>query len=70
MPDNVTVQITAVAVHQAAESACCAAPLGRAAEGTEEFTCQACGQPAERVLGEPERIPAGGTVTVLHGGGA
>lgn len=68
MPDNVTVQITAVAVHQKAGSACCAAPLDRVAEGTEEFTCQECGQRTEWVLGEPVRIPAGGTVTVLHEG--
>lgn len=55
--ENVVVpQVRAVLVHRKAESACHGAPLDRVAEGTEEFTCRECGQPAQRVLGEPTEI--------------
>jgi hypothetical protein len=52
----VTPQVTAVAVHRTAQSACCAAPLDRVAPGAEEFTCRGCGEPTERVYAEPREI--------------
>ena len=58
MPDIVTVQGTATAVHRKASSDCCGAKLRLAAQEAEhEHECAACGQPTRRVLAEPVRIP-------------
>ena len=58
MPDIVTVQGTAVAVHRKASSDCCGAKLRLAAEDAEhEHECTACDQPATRVLADPVRVP-------------
>jgi hypothetical protein len=70
MSEMVTPQVTAVAVHQRAESACCAAPLDRVTPGAEEFTCQECGQPTDLVHGAPVYIPVTGSLTALPEGGA
>lgn len=59
------VQVTAVAVHRKAESACCGAKLQPAAPDAGhgmEHECTACGQGTQRVLGEPRYIPATGTL--------
>lgn len=52
-------QITATLEHRKAESSCCGAKLNPGAEpGT--FTCRACAQPCERVMGEPQEVTAHG----------
>jgi hypothetical protein len=51
--------ITAVLEHRKAASDCHGALLNPGPEqGT--FTCQACGQPCERVLSEPREVTAHG----------
>ena len=45
--------------HRKASSACCAARLNAGTQpGT--YTCRGCGQPCERVLGDPEEVTFGG----------
>lgn len=61
MPDELTVRpvITATLAHQKASSSCHGAKLNPGAE-PETFTCRECGQPCERVMGEPEEVTAHG----------
>lgn len=63
MPDIVTVQGTAIAVHRKASSACCGAKVAvvdpAVPPDEHQYECRSCGQPAQRVLGEPRRIAAG-----------
>lgn len=40
-------------VHQAASSSCCGAVLAEGGTPETGFTCSQCGEPCERVLGEP-----------------
>lgn len=61
MPNLVTVQGTATAVHQKASSDCCGAkvtiddPALPADQHT--YGCSACQQSANRVLGDPALVP-------------
>jgi len=56
---QVTPTVTAVLEHRKAQSGCCAAKLNPGAEpGT--FTCRECGQPCDRVLGDPVTVTAHG----------
>lgn len=58
---DVDVQVRALLQNRKAQSACCAEPLNPAPEGAgHEFTCSGCGQPTQRVLGEPTEIIAEG----------
>lgn len=71
MATQVGVAISATVVHRKAQSACCAAPLALSAPDAEhEHDCTACGQPAERVLGEPRYVPAAGHGVITVPGGA
>lgn len=57
MAVNATPVVTAVAVHRKASSACCGDRLQLAAPGAEHgqrYECGSCGQPTQKVLGEPE----------------
>lgn len=61
MEQTVAPQIHAVFEHRRASSACCGDRLQLPAEGAEhEFECAGCGQPAERVFGEPTVVEAHG----------
>lgn len=61
MPDVVTVQGTAVALHRKASSDCCGAKVDivdkSAPPAEHAYTCTNCGNPTNRVLSEPTRIP-------------
>ena len=60
---DVTVQVTAVVTQQKASSACHGALLRFPEPGAgHEYECTECGQPAARVLGEPQHTPATGTL--------
>lgn len=60
MENIVIPQVRAVLQYRKAESACHGARLDVAPEGAaHDFTCRQCGQPAERVLGEPAEVIAG-----------
>jgi hypothetical protein len=56
MPDGLAVLpvITGTFAKQKASSACCGAPLNRVTPGVDEFTCRECGEPCERVMGDPQ----------------
>ena len=57
---EITVQAVAVLAHRKASSACCGALLQAPPEGADhEYDCTQCGQPAQRVLGEPRAVAAG-----------
>lgn len=43
----------AVAVHQAARSACCGAILAEGGTDEKGYTCTQCGQPTTKVMGDP-----------------
>lgn len=66
VPDELVVRpvLTAVLAHRKASSSCCAAPLNiarPAADGGEpDWLCTACGQPCQRVLGDPVEVTAHG----------
>lgn len=56
MADNIVGPLVhAVFQHQKAQSACCGEKLQLPADpaAEHEFECRSCGQPTERVLGEP-----------------
>ena len=61
MSDGLTIRpaVTAVLAHRKASSGCCDAPLAPGPE-PETFTCRGCGQPCQRILGEPEEVIARG----------
>lgn len=62
MPDGLHVQpeITLVLAHQKASSRCHGAKLNAGPE-PETFSCRECGEPCERVLGDPQET------THVHG---
>lgn len=62
MATQVGVAVTATVAHRKAQSACHGAPLNRAPEeAPHDYTCRQCGQPTERVLGEPRHVQASGS---------
>lgn len=58
---EVQVQARAVLEHRKASSSCHGAPLRLPPQGAaHEYECGQCGQPCERVLGEPAQVHARG----------
>lgn len=57
MPEALTIQpvIKVTGLLRRAASDCCAAKLNPGTE-PETFTCRSCGQPCERVLGDPQEV--------------
>lgn len=56
---EVTPKITAILAHRKAASDCHGAPLDASA-GPTWFTCRQCGQPCQRVYGDPTEVTAHG----------
>ena len=57
MPDGLAVmpEISGTVAHRKASSACHGAPLNPGQEPG-SYTCRECGEPTERVLGDPKEV--------------
>lgn len=57
MPVPVPLHVQATVLHRKASSACCGEKLRKPGAGAaHEWECAGCGQPAQRVLGEPAEV--------------
>jgi hypothetical protein len=57
---NLRPMVTVTLEHRTASSECCGAELARMPVPGFEYECRECGQPANRVLSEPQVITAHG----------